>query len=221
VTAGSGPGTSPRCGATYAPAQEYCLECGARLPVAGTLGAGVAGVGRHVPWTPRPWLWPVVAGLVIAAVMTGLAILIARSGEPEETGFLVATTGGGVAAPTIETTPTDETTTETETAATTTAPTTTERPELVEWPPSQSGYTVVIASIPTGQGRATAIRKARQVLRNGLPDVGVIESADFSSLHPGYYVVFSGIYANQRAAFRAAGRVDDLYPLAYIRQISR
>jgi hypothetical protein len=51
--------------------------------------------------------------------------------------------------------------------------------------------------------------------------VGVIDSGEFSSLHPGYYVVFSGIYADQRDALDGIGRVQRLYPAAYIRQISR
>ena len=60
------------------------------------------------------------------------------------------------------------------------------------------------------------------MLRSGLSEVGVIDSGEFSSLHPGYYVVFSGIYADQRAAVsRTSGRAQRLYPAAYMRQISR
>ena len=59
------------------------------------------------------------------------------------------------------------------------------------------------------------------MLATDLPEVGVIDSGEFSSLHPGYYVVFSGIYPDQRAALSGIGAVQDLYPAAYIRQISR
>ena len=55
------------------------------------------------------------------------------------------------------------------------------------------------------------------MLASELPEVGVIDSGEFSSLHPGYYVVFSGIYADQRAALQGVGRVQNLYPAAYIR----
>ena len=59
------------------------------------------------------------------------------------------------------------------------------------------------------------------MLATDLPEVGVIDSGEFSSLHPGYYVVFSGIYPDQRAALSGDRARPDLYPAAYIRQISR
>ena len=65
-----------------------------------------------------------------------------------------------------------------------------------------------------------AIRKANEALTAKLPEVGVLDSGEFSSLHPGYYVVFSGIYPDQRGALNGIGRVQALYPAAYIRQIS-
>ena len=74
--------------------------------------------------------------------------------------------------------------------------------------------------MPTTGGRAVALRKAREALAARLPEVGVLDSGEFSSLHPGYYVVFSGIYPDQRDALTGMGRIQDLYPAAYIRQIS-
>jgi len=225
TTGGEAGGTCPRCGATYEAGQEYCLECGRRLPVPGEVASSVrASWERRVGRAPANWVWPVLVGLVIAVVMTSVSIMVARGSDDDGKPVLVATDDTGLTTPTTETlTETQPTTEETETPPTETEPppTTTERKELVEWPPSQSGYTLVIASIPTGSGRAEAIGKAREVLKSGLPDVGVIDSSEFSSLHPGYYVVFSGIYAEQRQALGAARRVQALYPAAYIRQISR
>jgi hypothetical protein len=215
--------TCPSCGAPYEADQEYCLECGARLPASGTLPPGLASVFRGKGRSRRPWLGPVVGGLLIAAAMTGIAILIARGTESDAGNVLIATGATGFAPPTTETlTPPETGATTTETTPTTTAQEPAPPPRtLVEWPPSQNGYTVVIASMPAAGGRAQALRKAREALRNGLRDVGVLDSGEFSSLHPGYYVVFSGIYNNQREAVRAAPRVQNLYPVAYIRQISR
>jgi zinc ribbon protein len=213
VTEGE-PGTCPRCGARVEPGQEYCLECGLRLP-GGGLAAAVGRVGgRRAP----DWLWPVVLGLLIAGLMTGIAIAISHNGV-DDTPFFEATGPNTVALPP---TTTFATTTAPTTQTEPTVPTTTARPRprLVEWPLSQNGYTIVIASIPSSAGRAVAIRKAQESLRSGLPEVGVIDSAEFSSLHPGYYVVFSGIYDDQRAALSAVPRVQRLYPAAYIRQIS-
>ena len=217
-------GTCPQCGAPYDVDQEYCLECGARLPASGALPPGVESAWRRRP--RGPWLGPVLVGLLIAAAMTGIAILIARGTESDARSILVATGATGFSQPTTETLTTPETGgTATETLptapATTQAEPTPPPQTLVDWPPSQSGYTVVIASLPASGGRAQALRKAREALRNGLPEVGVLDSGEFSSLHPGYYVVFSGIYENQRDAVRGAPRVQELYPAAYFRQISR
>jgi len=223
VTSGGGGGFCPRCGALVEPGQEYCLECGLRQPgggLAATVGtAWQQRVRRRLPG----WLLPILAALVVAAVMTGVAILISsgNDGGPE---LIDATGPSSISTPTTESVPTEPTTTaetetETETTATTTEPA--PEPQLVDWPPSQNGYTIVIASLPASGGRAQAIRKAREVLASDLPEVGVINSGEFSSLHPGYYVVFSGIYADQRAALRGIRRVQGLYPAAYMRQISR
>jgi hypothetical protein len=216
-------GTCPNCGAPYEADQEYCLECGARLPPPGPLPPGVASRFRGRGGARRPWLGPVMAGLLIAAAMTGIAILIARGTESDAGNILIATGATGFTPPTTETlTPPETGQTTTATTPTTTAAEPKPPPRtLVEWPPSQNGYTVVIASLPAAGGRAQALRKAREALRSGLREVGVLDSGEFSSLHPGYYVVFSGIYENQRDALRAAPRVQDLYPVAYIRQISR
>ena len=219
MTTGEG-GTCPRCGARVEPGQEYCLECGLRLP-GGGLAAAVGSTWQRRLGNRKPpdWLGPVLVGLLLAALMTGVAIWISR-GSDEPGAFFEATGPNTVAGPPT-TAPTEPTTTApTETEPTTPTTTAKPKPKLVDWPPSQNGYTVVIASIPTSAGRAIAVRKAQEVLRSGLPEVGVIDSGEVSSLHPGYYVVFSGIYDDQRSALGAVPRVQRLYPAAYIRQIS-
>ncbi len=65
---------------------------------------------------------------------------------------------------------------------------------LVEWPPGQTGYTIVLASLPESAGRTAAVGAAQKASQAGLTDTGVLNSSDYSSLHPGYWVVFSGIF---------------------------
>ena len=219
MTAG-GSSACPRCGADVEPGQEYCLECGLRLP-GGGLAAGASTAWRERMLARGPsWLWPILAVLAVAAVMTGVAIAISRGGD-DDSAFFEATGPSSVSIPTTDEVPTAPTTTET-TPTETAAPTTTAPPraQIVEWPPSQNGYTIVIASLPTTGGRAQAVRKAQEALRSDLPEVGVLDSGEYSSLHPGYYVVFSGIYPDQRAALEGIGRVQRLYPASYIRQIT-
>jgi zinc ribbon protein len=212
------PGTCPRCGARVEPGQEYCLECGLRLPGGGLAGAVGSRWHRFSIGGVPDWFWPVALGLIISALMSGIAIAISHGGV-DDAPFFEATGPNTVAAPPT-TQPVAPTTLPTQTEPTTPTTTAKPKPKLVEWPPSQNGYTIVIASIPNTAGRAVAIRKAQEVLRSGLPEVGVIDSGEFSSLHPGYYVVFSGIYADQRSSLSALTRVQRLYPAAYIRQIS-
>ena len=80
----------------------------------------------------------------------------------------------------------------------------------------------MIASIPArGTGLKDADATAREVLARGLRDVGVLVSSRFASLHPGYYVVFAGIYSSLEDAQTAVGRVTSRFPNAYARQITR
>lgn len=221
MTTGGGGGVCPRCSALVEPGQEYCLECGLRQP-GGGLAATVGTAWQQRLRNRLPgWLLPILAALLVAAVMTGVAILIStgNDGGPE---VINATGPSSISTPTTESVPTEPATTaETETETTPAETKPSPKPQLVDWPPSQNGYTIVIASLPASGGRAQAIRKAREVLASKLPEVGVIDAGEFSSLHPGYYVIFSGIYDDQRAALRGIGRVQGLYPAAYIRQISR
>jgi hypothetical protein len=80
----------------------------------------------------------------------------------------------------------------------------------------------VLVSYPIARGRAAPLATARRAARLGLSEVGVLESADFSSLHPGYAIVFSGIYssrADAEAALTSARATG--FGTAYTRQISR
>ncbi|HWX09522.1 MAG TPA: hypothetical protein VNY33_06060 [Gaiellaceae bacterium] len=207
----------PRCGVAYEPLQEYCLECGSRLPTnRGVIGFLAAEWQRRLAWYPGDWIWPVLLFLVITIAATAAAVALGSTKEPETT--LAATkphvtVGPGAPQPTVSTV------SQTSTLPTAPAPTvstgklptapaepTTSTPTpanpnaLAEWPTGKSGYTLVLVSLPLNSGRANALARARAAKRAGLPDVGVLVSSQYSSLHPGYYVVFSGIYATQAQA---------------------
>jgi hypothetical protein len=82
---------------------------------------------------------------------------------------------------------------------------------------------VVLESIPAGGGgRALALERARAASRAGLPQSGVLDSSLYSSLHPGYYVVFSGIYPSRGQADAAQAAANSKgFGAAYVRQITR
>jgi hypothetical protein len=84
--------------------------------------------------------------------------------------------------------------------------------------PAGSGYTVILASLGTEQEARATQRRASDA---GL-DTGLLNSSDFSSLRPGYWVVFSGTYAGAEAARPRQGRVRSLgFADAYVRFVSR
>ena len=190
----------PRCDASYVEDQEYCLECGARLPASTGVVAALGSVWRRrVGWYPGDWVWPALLALVVA-VVAGVASalwLAERSTSAGDT--LVRTQAVRAPAQQTETPPEATTTTPTTTAARTT-PKRAPKPTLVAWPAAKSGWTIVLDSVPAVNGRAGALAEARQALQLGLKQVGVLDSAGFSSLHPGYFVVFSGIYDTQAQA---------------------
>jgi hypothetical protein len=80
---------------------------------------------------------------------------------------------------------------------------------------------VVLESIPeSAAGLANARTKAERALRAGLPTVGILESSRYTSLHPGYYVVFSGVFPALAQAQVAAARAHAAFPGAYAREIT-
>ncbi len=156
----------------------------------------------------------------------GKSLVATQPGTPHEPTQQTptATVGGqGQQLPTVP----QGTPTTTEPPGTQTKPPPANRPAprpgaLVEWPANRSGYTVVIESIPASAGRALALARARAASRAGLPQVGVLTSSRYSSLHPGYFVVFSGIYASKGRADSAAVAANGKgFASAYSRQITR
>jgi hypothetical protein len=193
----------PRCGTSFAEGQEYCLECGERLPGSSGLVARLGGAWRkRLGWYPGDWIWPTLLALLIA-IGAGVASAIWLADDSSSANDTVVATSETVSTgPTTNTAP-EPTTTTTTTTGTTTNPAPPPPPPpktLVVWPAGKNGWTIVLDSIPAANGRAAALAEARQALHLGMPQVGVIESARFSSLHPGYFVVFSGIYDTEPAA---------------------
>jgi hypothetical protein len=213
----------PRCGTAVEPHQEYCLECGLRLRTPGLVPALATGWRRRVHWYPGDWIWPSLLALVIAILAGGGAIWWTRDAQSAASETLVGDTTQlpttpATAPPTA--TPPGPTLPTTTTRATTRPRPATRR--LIEWPQGRSGWTLVLASLPTSAGRNAALGKARQALAAGLRQVGVLDSSRYPSLHAGYFVVFSGIYPSLSEAQTAASRAASAgYGNAYARRVTR
>lgn len=157
----------PRCGEGIAAGQEYCLECGLRLP-------GVARLGT-IPARPRALALPLLLAAVVAA--GGAAAAIALTRETATATPIFTATGGSDVIP---------------------APTA--AAALAAWPAGTSGWTNILISVPKVDGRDAAVARAEQARRRGLRGVGVLDSSRYPSLHPGYWVVFSGVYPSEPEA---------------------
>ena len=216
-----------RCGSLASPQQEYCLECGARLPTPEELAAAAPARLRE---GARESLLTVLVAFVVAVIAAAAVIAVQVTRDEREQPLLVTPvqTAQPAEEPPVETAlPPDEQEPgepepgpepEPEPEPPPPPPT----PQLITWPEGTDGWTVILAAIPTANGRAAATARARQALEAGLPDVGVLNSSEFASLHPGYFVVFSGVYATQAEAEDALGAAREAgNPDAYPRQIAR
>jgi hypothetical protein len=76
-------------------------------------------------------------------------------------------------------------------------------------------------STPTGEGRGEAEAAAQRAINRGLPEVGILNSSDYASLNPGYYVTFAGIYDSENEAEGALSRARSSgFPSAYPRRVA-
>lgn len=224
------PGRCPNCGAPHDVYQEYCLECGRRLP-----GAFIGGRYAEVWRRDSPiWLWAALAALLLVALVSGAVVALAATDDGKSSGpatsIPVASTAPSttstvaVTPSTITITP-PTTTLGTTTFSTTTFGTTTfgttTTGSNVTWPPNKDGFTVVLKSVPTSNGRSQAEAAADKARTNGLSQVGILNSSDFSSLNPGYYVTFTGIYDTESQANAALPNARSKgFPTAYVREVS-
>ena len=167
--------TCPRCGEPAASGQEYCLECGARLS-ASAHSARNAGSA----WIVRALVAAVVAG-------AGTVAAVAATDEGGSAVALTTAIGGFTTAPSSPTLPAPS-----ERGAT-----------VADWPAGVDGWTIVLASLPQTEGRRAADARAERARARGLTQVGVLDSSRYASLHPGYWVVFSGVYASEAEATSA------------------
>ena len=209
----------PHCGTPYAEGQEYCLECGSRLPGSGGLVGALGSAWRkRFSWYPGDWIWPALLALVIAAVAgTVSALWLADRSDASGSTLVETTPVASSVQPTTETAP--EPTTTATTATTAAVPPPPPSNQLTKWPAGHSGWTIVLDSLPIGS--PVAYGEARQALRKGMKRVGVLNSSGYSSLHPGYLVVFAGIYGSQPEAQGALLNAHDHgYRSAYARRIT-
>ncbi|MDQ3671911.1 MAG: hypothetical protein M3364_05670 [Actinomycetota bacterium] len=164
-----------RCGAHAVAGQEYCLECGARLPGPGAVGARQ---GLRSEWVIR-------ATVALLVALAGATLAVAATNSRNNTADLVIATGGFATLPASTTLP---------------PPSQGGAAGIADWPAGDDGWTIALATLPQTGGRQIAVTRARKAAKRGLSPVGILDSSQYASLHPGYWVVFTGVYGSEAEA---------------------
>jgi hypothetical protein len=162
---------------------------------------------------------PILAVLLVAALGALVAIAVSRGDDGTRT--LVATDlPARTVVPKVPIFGT-QTLVPTPPVVTTTLLPATNATTLTDWTVAD-GYTLVLASIPAANGRASAVQIAKHALAQGLLDVGVIDTSAFSGLAPGFFVVFSGVYDSTAAAAAQIRQAEAAgFAAPYARRVTR
>ena len=215
--------TCPRCGAARGAHDRYCLDCGLRLPVvAGAVPGLRRGWLRRLGWYPGDWVWLSLLTLLVAAA--GAAAAIADHESPADGNACRADRGARhLARRACRAAGDDSSDREHRDPAEGAGAGAPARPNgRLEWPAQVTGWTIVLVSYPKVSGRATALDTASRAAKANLRQVGIIDSAGFASLQPGYFVVFSGIFGSKLDADASVSTARQAgFGGAYSRQITR
>jgi len=172
-----------------------CRHCGATL-ADGQEYCLECGHRRVRLRRPLHWLWPSAAAALVAA--GGAAVAVAAGAGDRGHSTIVALTPLRAAPATARQ------------AA----------PKLRRWP-QRDGYTIVLSVVPRPGGALAARARALAAHDAGVADVGVLDSSRYASLHPGYWIVFSGVYRTLDEALAALPRAVRHTRNAYAQQIAR
>ena len=195
----------PHCGAPAAADQLFCLECGERI-----------GIGYRKPPSWRLPAFIVATVLVIAGAALAIA-LVQISDDAGEVASAPGPNAPPAAQPQEQEGERGQRGEREETPAPAEEETTTASGEIKAWPDDTSAYTVILLSTNTREGAESV---ARQAARAGIP-AGVLQSDDYSSLNPGYWVVFAGEFDSSEQAQRESETYAGLgFPGGYSRFVN-
>lgn len=203
----------PSCGSPLASDQRYCLECGyrraaSRVPYAQLLTGRDAGEVLPAPEAAAPpppekprYNPQLLAGLTggAAALLLGLGMLV---------GFLFGGAGDDPlpAAQPVAQKPPIVNITNTGGGGEAVAAEFTE-----DWPAGKSGWTVQLDVLSKETSDAAAVDAAKSEAESGgASDVGALDSDAYTSLKPGNYVVYSGVFTGKGAKGKAQAALKKL-----------
>jgi ribosomal protein L37E len=194
----------PRCGASLAADQDWCLECGA------------AATTRIL----RPPSWKLAAAIVIgviAVVVIAVVIVVNALSSDADRAAAVHTRAPAAAKPANAAPAPAAASAPTATTATT-ATTPAGGGAIASWPAGKAAWTVVLA---TTSSRAAAEQRARDLIAKGVK-AGVLDTSKFAIDASGAkFVVFSGQYSGQDSAVSAEGNLGNKAPASvFVAQVT-
>jgi hypothetical protein len=215
-TPASATATCASCGAVLAADQRYCLQCGERcVPVSEFLLGGTpvaAGPSGSEPAAASPsregaqhrnQTLNLIAGVGVLLLAVGVGVLIGRSYAPKQSvaPAQVISVGSSTG------------------ASSGTAPN--EAAFTGNWPSGETGYTVQLQTLPQTGTPVSAVEAAKAgASAKGAKAVGALESAEFSSLPTGSFVIYSGEYRTHAEAQKALAALKQSFPTATVIHVS-
>lgn len=139
---------------------------------------------------------PLLLSLAVAGAGAALAIVLTR--DTHSAPAVIVATGGSVI-PRATTTPN----------------------ALAQWPAGTDAWSIILASIPKAEGHAAAGALAAVAIQRGLVRVGILDSDRYASLHPGYWMVFTGVYETEPDANGALLHARSVSKTARVQHISK
>jgi len=198
-----------------APDQRYCLSCGARRgdprvpvspPSTEPATAPPPQQGRPADVSPLA----AVIGIALLGGMLLIGVLIGRGDSGDQTTPAVVQVGEG------GTTSTLSTGTDTSGGGGQTTPSAV----TSEWPAGTDGFTIELSAIGKSSATPDSVDAAKQsAVDDGAPDASVLDSDLYSSLPPGSYIIYSGVYDNRKDAEAALGDLGDSFPSAQVVEV--
>jgi hypothetical protein len=236
------PQRCPACLATVEPGQQYCLACGERLtpggpgdpigprgkpPAAAVIAIGlllllIGGFGIAYGFTRGNDTSSDAAGTTTAPTTT----TVGSVAVPPTASSVAVPTFTSVPATTFEQPTTATASVPTFSTGTTTTGTTTTQPtsttEHNDWPSGTDGFAVLLMSRDNSQFDFAYITHQKTVAESkGISNAGVLNSDDFFTLNPGYWVLYMGPYTSKSAAQAAVPTaVSKGYTDAYVRRVA-
>lgn len=202
----------PECGALLASDQRYCLNCGrrragARVPSLDILTGRSTGSQRltaiDAPHpAARPPLPLALLGAAAFALVLGLGVLIGSLGSDDPQ-------------------PVQASRPQVITVAAATGATTAQAAFTSDWPDGKDGYTIQLQSLPKDGTDVAAAQAAKSAAESkGAPDVGALDSDEFSSLDSDSYLVYSGVFDSRKRATRELRGLKKDFPGARVVKVS-